>query len=250
MTPVSSPATRRSSARTSPLSGGTVRLERPEPKPQADEALLGPVMQVSFDPPPRFVGGGHDSGPRRGQFASGVRVRDRRPDELGEGGQPGPPRRRERCRRATRPTARPRVLPPTTTGPATADRSLAPDLLRDRSGGRSNGSVRAGGPCPPHTGRDVVAGQRQPTGTRVGGTVPSLPAGMEADGLVRLESSRAPPARPEGARSARATTALKMSSDGRPSATRVATRRRADCWSSSRRWAVWLSLERRRQAVE
>ncbi len=146
-------------------------------------------MQVSLDPPPRLVGGGDDPGPRGGQLASGVGVRDRRPDELGEGGEPGlgvggkhvVARRGEHH-------------PPesSTDHDRSGDRRpepKRPSLLRDRSGGEVERVHPRSGPGPPHTGREVVAGQRQRTGTRVGGTLPSLPTGMEADGFVRIESS-------------------------------------------------------------
>jgi len=44
------------------------RLHQPDLDRQGDEVLLGAVVQVALDPPPRLVGGGHDPLPRGDQL--------------------------------------------------------------------------------------------------------------------------------------------------------------------------------------
>ncbi len=51
---------------------------------EGDEALLGPVVQVSLDPPPGLIRGGDDPRPRSRQLGAALGVPDRRRDELDE----------------------------------------------------------------------------------------------------------------------------------------------------------------------
>ena len=68
------------------------RLRRAQVQGEGDEPLLGAVVQVPFDPPPRLVGGGHDPRPGGRQRSLALCVGDRGCDQLGEPGQSVPQR--------------------------------------------------------------------------------------------------------------------------------------------------------------
>ena len=59
-------------------------LRRAQLQPERDEPLLGAVVQIALDPPPRLIGGGDDPRPRGHQLGAGLGVRDGRGDELRE----------------------------------------------------------------------------------------------------------------------------------------------------------------------
>ena len=90
----------RSSRRRRRPSGGQLQLQR-----ERDEPLLGAVVQVALDAPPRRVGRLHDADAGLGQLAPRLGVGDRLADQLRERAQPQLRARRERPRRA-RSTAR------------------------------------------------------------------------------------------------------------------------------------------------
>jgi antitoxin FitA len=55
---------------------------------ECDQALLGTVVQVAFDPAASLIGRGHDPRPRRDQLSSALGIGHRNPNELGEIGHP------------------------------------------------------------------------------------------------------------------------------------------------------------------
>ena len=196
-----------------------------------DEALLGPVVQVPLQPAAGLVTGGHDAGARRRELRPAVRVRDRGGHQLGETDQPLLGLRRERtgCR-----LDRDRAPQPTLDEDRAAD--LGPDSRLARTSGvasevasSSNRAARpvartpaaaAGG-----SGRQCVPRRSGPLQPRPPIIVP-VPSGSNR--AITLNWAPVTVATSSA-------TAANTTSGETPSATSVATRRRAACSSAIRR---------------